>query len=141
MFRKPGSPGDGKKPSHQQIEEATNNGKKYGGGRSGGKGSRLCEASCGRGLRKPENTLLSSKNLHSARKLRVPATSLPSLPLTMGASSHLLPAQNLFSNLKKNRDPLPQSYFSAPDLFLTSPGAANSFSATAKVGQWPLATD
>lgn len=41
VFRKPykpGSPGDGKKPSHQQTEEATNNGKRYGGGGSGGKG-------------------------------------------------------------------------------------------------------
>lgn len=45
LFRKPGSPGDGKKPSHQQIEETTNNGKKYGGGGSGGKGPRLCKAS------------------------------------------------------------------------------------------------
>lgn len=44
VFRKPyksGSPGDGKKPSHQQTQEATNNGKKYGGGGSGGKGPRL----------------------------------------------------------------------------------------------------
>lgn len=41
----------------------------------------LYGAFCGRGLRKPENTLVGSKNLPSAGRLGVPATSLPSLPL------------------------------------------------------------